>query len=310
MMIGEQPKDVAIKVMKGERDEAKYKQFIAEVKMVDYVRHKHLCRLIGYCMEMNRCILVYPFIPGGSLYDRLQHADRSLRHHAVPHQQAIARLDSNGIRGEPLTWMERTSIAHQVGKGLCYIHHDLEKPLLHRDIKSKNVMIEGSGNSLHACFIDFGLARPGALCRQEGMTSSHMINGHTVFTIAGTPGYMAPEYESGREVTAKNDVYAFGVVLLELVTGMRAITKTPEGKPFSLVFWAAQWLSRPRIHLSNEQLAEMVDPWLIARDSSHEREWEWDKVYALAMLGYCCTHLDPSHRPSMETVMDRIRAIL
>ncbi|GBG60544.1 hypothetical protein CBR_g8568 [Chara braunii] len=273
--------DMAIKVMKGEMDHHKYKQFLAEVQMLSKVRHKNLCRLAGYFVDQNLCILVYPFIVGGSLHDRL---------HGT---------------GEPLTCRERMSVAEQVATGLHYLHHGLEEPILHRDIKSHNLLVKGKGEALHAYLIDFGLARPGPSTTDDGKTLETTLGGQTVLTlvVCGTPGYMAPEYQHGMQLTPKNDVYAFGAVLLELVTGQKAQWRGEQNEVIKLVAWCRQWLTYP--NLTYQQFSGMVD----AKLMGSLRNEEWDMVYKLAMLGHKCTSDLLAHRPDMNGVMEEIRGI-
>ncbi|GBG79326.1 hypothetical protein CBR_g29476 [Chara braunii] len=311
VMVGRELTDVAIKVMRGEFNNVKYKQINPEVTTLSQVRHRNLCKLLGFCMEQDKCILVYPFISGGSLHDRL-HAVAATAGTGLaqaPYHAYDDPSEPRGLRvgseadGVPLSWMERMSIARQVAAGLEYLHYGLEQPMLHRNVKSRNILIKGKGEYLHAYLIDFGLARPGegVPCQQ-----SSAADGPTPSTVAqsGTPGYIAPECRSHLRLTTTNDVYAFGVVLLELVTGQKAVMKTGADSETLLVPWARQWLVRS--DLTYRQLHEIVDP-LIKNTLA---PWEQDMVHKLAMLGNMCTKELPEQRPSMRIVLRQVTEII
>ncbi|GBG74969.1 hypothetical protein CBR_g19482 [Chara braunii] len=328
MMIDGNSCEVAIKVMKGEMDNHNYNQFLAEVQMMSLVRHRNLIKLIGYCLEGATCALVYPFIAGGSLYDRLHgcndsapkvgsgeasakgHLKGSLpKIHQKKSRLSSSSADSAATVPEPLTVMERLTIVKQVSTGLSYLHHQLDKPILHRDIKSRNLLVNGKGEELRAYLIDFGLARPVVeTVADDGkdMVDEKLAFGTTILTLAvcGTPGYMAPEYAQGMKLTAKNDVYAFGIVLLELVTGRKAFTKAQDGHMITLSAWSQQWLAHRS--LEYRQFGTMVDPVLVASNMSKA---EWDALYKLAYLAHRCVSCIPHHRPSMEEIADEVRTI-
>ncbi|GBG87481.1 hypothetical protein CBR_g45540 [Chara braunii] len=291
MMVGQKPADVAIKVMKkgfGKANALRRKQFSAELQTLSELRHKHLCKLIGYCLEKNTCMLVYPFIPGGSLHDRL-------------HDPAWPSLDLD----------ERLLIAKQMATVLRYMHHEVDPPILHRDIKSHNVMVQGHGSKLSVILIDFGLAK---LVSEDdddliGMSfhssGSNLMQTVSTLTAAGTPGYMAPEYVIQRMLTTKNDVYAFGVVLLELITGRRAVirsTHQPRQNTF-LVTESRQFLLHDCNPMNYELLAGFFDPRLTSTFQSRE---EWEVVYFLAMFAMRCTNDAPQLRPTMQDAVNCI----
>ncbi|XP_039168418.1 LRR receptor-like serine/threonine-protein kinase FEI 1 [Eucalyptus grandis] len=161
------------------------KEYVSEVKSLSQLRHRNLVQLIGYCHKANEFILVYEFMRGGSLEDHL-------------------------FKGRPsLTWERRYSITLGLASAVYYLHKQCNQCVIHRDIKSSNIMLD---ERLEAKLGDFGLAR---LVDHAG--------GLKATDVVGTPGYVAPEYHQTGEASKESDIYSFGVVLLEIVCGRRVI---------------------------------------------------------------------------------------
>uniref|UniRef100_A0A453J1A3 non-specific serine/threonine protein kinase n=1 Tax=Aegilops tauschii subsp. strangulata TaxID=200361 RepID=A0A453J1A3_AEGTS len=160
------------------------KEFKVEVETIGRVRHKNLVRLLGYCVEGAYRMLVYEYVDNGNL-DQWLH----------------------GEIGEesPLTWDMRMNIIIGTAKGLAYLHEGLEPKVVHRDVKSSNILIDKQWN---AKVSDFGLAK--LLCSEESYVTTRVM---------GTFGYVAPEYASTGMLTERSDVYSFGVLLMEIITG-------------------------------------------------------------------------------------------
>ncbi|GBG82893.1 hypothetical protein CBR_g36420 [Chara braunii] len=287
LMVGKKMVDVAIKVMKGEINEMKHKRFRAEVNTLSSVRHRHLCKLIGFCTEGNKFILVYPFISGGSLYDRLHEC----KHTTGKVSEESETMDSVGSCNLPLTWTERMSIARQIATCLRSLHHEADHPILHRDVKSRNVLVEGEGKSLHAYLADFGLARPGS-CRHSDETPSLGQTTVPTFTRSGTPGYMPPEYIYESKLTMSSDVFAFGVVLLELVTGMHAVIKINEADSIPLYLLVRQRHGK-EVLVENALSVSLTSEECVMAD-------------AVVKLALHCTEDIPSQRPDMGQVVQEI----
>ncbi|XP_042496911.1 leucine-rich repeat receptor-like serine/threonine-protein kinase BAM1 [Macadamia integrifolia] len=167
--------------------------FNAEIQTLGRIRHRHIVRLLGFCSNHETNLLVYEYMPNGSLGELL-----------------------HGKKGGHLHWDTRYKIAVEAAKGLCYLHHDCSPLILHRDVKSNNILLD---SDFEAHVADFGLAK----FLQDSGTSECMS------AIAGSYGYIAPEYAYTLKVDEKSDVYSFGVVLLELVSGRKPVDEFGDG---------------------------------------------------------------------------------
>lgn len=161
-------------------------QVLNEVRILCQVNHKCLLRILGCCVELEQPLLVYEYVPNGTLSDHLQGPNRKL-----------------------LTWDCRLSVAHATAEGLAYLHFSAVPPIYHRDVKSSNILLD---ERLNAKVSDFGLSR-----------LAHADLSHVSTCAQGTLGYLDPEYYRNYQLTDKSDVYSFGVVLLELLTSQKAI---------------------------------------------------------------------------------------
>ncbi|CAL9133275.1 unnamed protein product [Musa textilis] len=198
------------------------REFLVEVLMLSLLHHPNLVNLIGYCADGDQRLLVYEFMPLGSLEDHL---------HDISADE------------EPLDWNTRMKIAAGAAKGLEYLHDMANPPVIYRDFKSSNVLL---GKGYHPKLSDFGLAKLGPVGDKT----------HVSTRVMGTYGYCAPEYAMTGQLTVKSDVYSFGVVLLELITGRKAIDNTrPVGEQY-LVAWA-----RP-LFKDRRKFPKMADPLL------------------------------------------------
>ncbi|XP_059662656.1 chitin elicitor receptor kinase 1-like [Cornus florida] len=233
------------------------KEFLAELKVLTHVHHLNLVRLIGYCVE-GSLFLVYEFIENGNLGQHLRGSGR-----------------------EPMLWPTRVQIALDSARGLEYIHEHTVPVYIHRDIKSANILID---TNFRAKVADFGLTK----LTEVGSASLHT-------RLVGTFGYMPPEYAQYGDVSPKVDVYAFGVVLYELISAKEAIVKTNETITESkgLVALFDEVLSQPD---PREDLSKLVDPRL--GDS-----YPIDSVQKMAQLAKACTHENPQLRPSMRSIV-------
>lgn len=198
------------------------REFLVEVLMLSLLHHPNLVNLIGYCADGDQRLLVYEYMPLGSLEDHL--LDIS------PNQR-------------PLGWYTRMKIAAGAAKGLEYLHDKANPPVIYRDLKSSNILLDEEFNPKLS---DFGLAKLGPVGDKLHVSSR----------VMGTYGYCAPEYARTGQLTLKSDVYSFGVVLLELITGRRAIDTTRPTEEQNLVSWAQPLFKNPK------RFPEMADPLL------------------------------------------------
>ncbi|GBG87618.1 hypothetical protein CBR_g45770 [Chara braunii] len=278
--------EVAMKVMTGQFTDMKRRQFLAEINTLGRVHHANLIPLIGYCHASDQAILVYPYFPGGSLHARL-------------HERVVDSRTQ--LLHAPLTLLERINVASQIGRGLSYLHKGADPPVLHRDIKSSNVLLDDCREEgIHVVVADFGLAAIGE--RVFGTT-------HEIFVktshVAGTYGYMSPEYFLHGFLTDRNDVYAFGVILLELLTGRRVVMPSPSGTGMeTLVFWVKRFLEDPSVDLPDA----ILDPALCKGYQMEVRSLR-DVAMKITQLAMECVKNDDRLRPRMSGVARRMESL-
>ncbi|KAK6287653.1 hypothetical protein POUND7_013832 [Theobroma cacao] len=241
--------DIAVAVKKISRGSRQGKrEYITEVKIISQLRHRHLVQLVGWCHDKGEFLLVYEFMPNGSLDSHL--------------------FDKKTL----LTWTSRYKIAQGLASVLLYLHEEWEQCVLHRDIKSSDIMLDSSFNVKLG---DFGLAR----------LMDHELGGQTT-RLVGTLGYMAPEYISTGRASKESDVFSFGVVALEIATGRKAIDPLKQDSQMSLVHWI--W----HLYESGEHL--------VAVDERLNAEFDRNQVECLIIVGLWCAHPDSSMRPSIR----------
>lgn len=202
-----------------------FQEFIVEVLMLSLLHHSNLVTLIGYCTDGDQRLLVYEYMPMGSLEDHL------------------FDLEPDKV---PLSWETRIKIAVGAARGLEYLHCKANPPVIYRDLKSANILLD---NDFNPKLSDFGLAKLGPVGD----------NTHVSTRVMGTYGYCAPEYAMSGKLTLKSDIYSFGVVLLELITGRKAIDVTKRAGEQNLVSWSRPFLKDRR------KLVQLVDPLLQGR---------------------------------------------
>ncbi|TKW16694.1 hypothetical protein SEVIR_5G316100v4 [Setaria viridis] len=259
---------VAVKQIQtaGKLDEKLEREFASEAGILGNLRHNNIVRLLCCLSNAESKLLVYDYMDNGSL-------DRWLYGDALPAGgRPMARARS--ARREPLDWPARLRVAVGAAQGLCYMHHECEPPIVHRDVKTSNILLD---SEFRAKIADFGLAR---MLLQAGAPE-------TMSAVAGSFGYMAPECAYTMKVSEKVDVYSFGVVLLELTTGKEA---NDGGEHGCLADWA-------RHHYQSG--GSIPD----ATDKSIRYDGYSDEIEVVFRLGVLCTADMPSSRPTMNDVL-------
>ncbi|KAI3737666.1 hypothetical protein L2E82_27676 [Cichorium intybus] len=264
--------EVAIKRM----TETKTKEFMAEMKVLCKVHHTNLVELIGYAASDDELFLIYEYAQKGSLRSHLHEPQN---------------------KGNPtLSWIMRVQIALDTARGLEYIHEHTKPHYVHRDVKTSNILLDGA---FKAKISDFGLAKLVGRANDDEAS---------VTRVVGTYGYLAPEYLRDGLATARSDVYAFGVVLFELISGKDAIVRTEtvvaknsERRSLASVMLAA--LRNAPESISTSSLKDHIDPNLMDL-------FPHDCVFKMAMLAKQCVEDDPILRPDMKQVVISLSHIL
>ncbi|XP_019184867.1 PREDICTED: receptor protein kinase CLAVATA1-like isoform X2 [Ipomoea nil] len=230
------------------------KQFLVEVKILGGIWHNNIVKLLCCIRGKTTKLLVYEYMDRQCVHKWLHGKKR-------------------GLTTQVLQWERRLKIAIGASQGLCYMHHSCNPPIIHRDIKSSNILVDSNFNAKIA---DFGLAK---MMASEG-------DPETASAIVGTFGYIAPEYGSTGKVDVKSDIYSFGVVLLELTTGREAVTGNEDMN-------LAQWAHKHQTEGNSAADAldeEIKDPRYL------------EAMIAVFKLGLACTLNSPSSRPFMKDI--------
>ena len=256
---------IAVKRMQsGAMDEKGPNEFTAEIDVLTKVRHKHLVALLGYCLDGNERLLVYEYMPQGAL------------------SKHLFSWEDEGIK--PLKWKTRLSIVLDVARGVEYLHGLTQQIFIHRDLKPSNILL---GDDMRAKVSDFGLVR----LAPDGKASFQT-------RLAGTFGYMAPEYAAMGRLTTKADIYSFGVILMEIITGRKALDDSQPEENIHLVTWF-------RRMLSNKELLPTVI------DSAIEVDNETlSSIITVAELAGHCTAREPYQRPDMSHVVNVLSSLV
>ncbi|KAG1334733.1 serine/threonine-protein kinase CDL1-like [Cocos nucifera] len=260
--IGVGRRAVAIKRVEGQ-DRESAKAFCRELLIASSLRNYNIVPLLGFCVDKEGLFLVYKYVSGGSLDHHLHRQEKG--------------------RTKVLPWEVRYKVAMGVARAVEYLHYGADKCVVHRDIKPSNILLS-SNKTPKLC--DFGLAT--------------WIHGPSLpflcKSVKGTFGYLAPEYFQHGKLSDKTDVYAFGVLLLELITGRKAIDRTrPQGEE-NLVLWA-----KPLLQQGEGAVEKLVDPRL--KPSSYR----WNEMSRMIRAATACVNIDESGRPSIDQVIGMLQ---
>ncbi|KAL3643840.1 Proline-rich receptor-like protein kinase perk8 [Castilleja foliolosa] len=249
-------RQVAVKQLKAGGRQGE-REFRAEVEIIGRIHHKHLVSLVGYCIFESQRLLVYEYVPNNTLHCHL-------------HDESKPVMD----------WAGRVKVAAGAARGLAYLHEDCHPRIIHRDIKSTNILLD---SNFEAQVSDFGLAK---------LAQELDLNTHVSIRIMGTFGYLAPEYVSSGKLTEKSDVYSFGVVLLELITGRMPVNSSQPLGDESLVECARPLLVQA---LKTQVLDGLVDP----RLGNNFVEVE---MFRMIEAATACVRHSASRRPRMTHI--------
>eukprot|EP01018_Ginkgo_biloba_P006794 Gb_22505 [translate_table: standard] len=228
------------------------KEYISEVKIINRIHHRNLVQLLGWCHDRGELLLVYEYMPNGSLDKHLFEGER-----------------------EPIDWNRRYTIASGLASALLYLHEEGAQCVIHRDVKSSNVMLD---YNFSAKLGDFGLAR----------LVEHELEPNTT-VLAGTFGYLAPECARTRRATTESDVFSFGAVALEIASGRRALDRRLQDYNMRLVEWVWDLYGQNRL--------------LDAADQRLGGEFKVEEMEQLLVMGLWCSHPDPNSRPTIRQVL-------
>lgn len=250
--------EVAVKKLVNNLGQAE-KEFRVEVEAIGHVRHKNLVRLLGYCIEGVHRMLVYEYVNNGNL-DQWLHG--AMRHHGT------------------LTWEARIKVLLGTAKALAYLHESIEPKVVHRDIKSSNILIDTDFN---AKVSDFGLAK----LLDSGES-------HITTRVMGTFGYVAPEYANSGLLNEKSDIYSFGVLLLESITARDPVDYSRPANEVNLVEWL-------KVMVGTRRAEEVVDPYLEVKPTTRA-------LKRALLVALRCIDPDPEKRPKMSQVVRMLEA--
>ncbi|KAE8687214.1 putative receptor protein kinase TMK1 [Hibiscus syriacus] len=239
-------------------------EFQSEIAVLSKVQHRHLVSLLGYSIEGNERLLVYEFMSQGALSKHLFHWKR--------------------LKLEPLSWRRRLSIALDVARGMEYLHNLARQTFIHRDLKSSNILLD---DNFRAKVSDFGLVK----LVPDGEKSM-------ATRLAGTFGYLAPEYAVMGKISTKVDVFSYGVVLMELVTGLTALD---EGRSEE-THYLAEWFGR--IKSNKDKLMAAIDPALEVNEETYA------SIATIAELAGHCTAREPYNRPDMSHAVNELAPLV
>ncbi|POO01581.1 Mitogen-activated protein kinase kinase kinase [Trema orientale] len=251
-------KEIAVKVLTSNSYQGK-REFSNEVTLLSRIHHRNLVQFLGYCQEDERSMLVYEFMHNGTLKEHLY---------------------GPLTRGRSINWIKRLEIAEDAAKGIEYLHTGCIPAIIHRDLKTSNILLD---KHMRAKVSDFGLSKLAV----DGVS-------HVSSIVRGTVGYLDPEYYISQQLTDKSDVYSFGVILLELISGQEAISNESFGVNCrNIVQWAKQ-------HIESGDIQGIIDPAL-------RNEYDIQSMWKIAEKALMCVQPHGYMRPSISEVLKEVQ---
>ncbi|XP_022633670.1 probable LRR receptor-like serine/threonine-protein kinase At1g67720 isoform X1 [Vigna radiata var. radiata] len=251
-------KEIAVKVLTSNSYQGK-REFSNEVILLSRIHHRNLVQLLGYCREEGNSMLIYEFMHNGTLKEHLY---APLTH------------------GRSIDWKKRLEIAEDAAKGIEYLHTGCVPAVIHRDLKSSNILLD---RQMKAKVSDFGLSKLAV----DGAS-------HVSSIVRGTVGYLDPEYYISQQLTDKSDIYSFGVILLELISGQEAISNDSFGANCrNIVQWA-------KLHIESGDIQGIIDPVL-------QNKYNLQSMWKIAEIALMCVQPHGHMRPSISEVLKEIQ---
>ncbi|KAL9399167.1 hypothetical protein Peur_008128 [Populus x canadensis] len=251
-------REIAVKVLTSNSYQGK-REFTNEVTLLSRIHHRNLVQFLGYCQEDGKSMLVYEFMHNGTLKEHLYGPLK---------------------RGKSINWIKRLEIAEDAAKGIEYLHTGCVPAIIHRDLKSSNILVD---KNMRAKVADFGLSKLAV----DGAS-------HVSSIVRGTVGYLDPEYYISQQLTDKSDVYSFGVILLELMSGQEAISNESFGVNCrNIVQWA-------KLHIESGDIQGIIDPSLCG-------EYDIQSMWKIAEKALMCVQPHGHMRPSISEVLKEIQ---
>ncbi|XP_026414643.1 receptor protein kinase TMK1-like isoform X2 [Papaver somniferum] len=235
----------------------------SEIDALSKIHHRHLLSLLGFYLDDNERLLVYEFMPKGTLSEHL--------------------FGRGGVVVNPLDWITRLRISVDIAKGIDYLHSLATESYIHRDLKPSNILL---GDDLRAKLANFGLLR----LAPSGTSSA-------TTRVIGTLGYIDPEYHE-EKVSTKADVYSFGIILMELITGLKALDKSRSEESSLLAPWFQ------KIRLDKGKLVKVIDSTIAMNEETLR------SIQTVALMAARCCNRNPKRRPDMSGVLDQLSLLL
>ncbi|KAF3786778.1 putative LRR receptor-like serine/threonine-protein kinase, partial [Nymphaea thermarum] len=261
-------KEIAVKVLSANSYQGK-REFLNEVSQLSRIHHRNLVAFVGYCQEEGKSILVYEFMHNGTLKEHL--------YGSLTQEKSI-------------NWIKRLEIAEDAAKGIEYLHTGCVPTIIHRDLKTSNILLD---KNMRAKVSDFGLSK---VAKDR---SSHVSS-----MVRRTFGYLDPEYHLSQQLTAKSDVYSFGVIMLELISGQEAILKDSFGANFRhIVPWVstkAFFSLQAKLHVESGDIQQIIDP-------SLRGEFDIQSVWKISEKAMMCVKPHGKFRPTISEVLKEIQ---